>query len=843
MASPLLHLPVDDILPELHQILERAPALILHAAPGTGKTTRVPPALLQAAYLDPKKEILVLEPRRLAAKMSARRVAQELGEGVGQTVGYQFRFENMTSPQTRLRFITEGMLMRKLMSDPHLKTVSAVILDEFHERHLHSDVALAFLRHLQNTSRPDLRLIVMSATLDTTHLASYLGQKGIDAPILKANTPQFEVEVEYLPQAPAKTLDFTVRDAVSTMIKKTPGDVLVFLPGMGEIRRAATALEPLAQANRLVICPLHGELSREEQDIALRPLPDRKLRKIILSTNVAETSLTIEGVSIVIDSGLHRQASHSWWSGVPALHTRAISRASAIQRTGRAGRLGPGFCLRLCTRGDFEARPFFDAPEIVRADLTQTILELKALGILDPVSFPWFESPKPQAIEASHSLLYRLGALDDSSLKATLTPIGKRMAEIPAHPRISRMLLEAEKLGVLDDAASLAAYLMEGRLDSTQEIDVLHILGRAKMEESIWRVRSHLLSAFAQKKGTSELKPSKLSREDRLRFAILCGYPDRVARRRPEQDPNAQAIELLFSAGDSARVENSSALSGHDYFVILDIRERQQLRQIRATTQVQSLCAIQEDWLLDLTPSLVQDQEVPIWDEARKRVLLCSRLTYDQLILSETRQPLRADSADQTQATHLLLKEGLGLDLKRISNMSPAEWVQSLSRVTDPAALESLLARLALILPDFSLEPEAISKIIWDALQGKSSLSELSEMDWRTQVLSGFPSFSPYQLDELAPAQVTLASGRKPQVHYRFNQAPWIESRLQDFFGMKQGPALLQGRLPLTLHLLAPNGRAVQVTTDLAGFWQRVYPELRPALSRRYPRHSWPEKI
>lgn len=839
----LTPLPIDSLLPQILASLTDHPSLVLQAAPGTGKTTRVPPALLKAPYLDPRREILVLEPRRLAAKMSARRVAQEMNEAVGQTVGYQFRFENMTSARTRIRFLTEGMLMRKLIGDPELGGVSAVILDEFHERHLHSDVSLSFLRKLQREGRPDLRLIVMSATLDTDNLARFLGELGRPAPLIRADARQFEVATEYLPSAPAKHLDQTVKDGILAMLPKSKGDILVFLPGMGEIRRAAQALEGTASAHRLLIAPLHGELSREEQDAALLPGAQRK---VILATNVAETSLTIPGVDVVIDSGLHRQASHSHWSGVPALKTRSISRASAIQRTGRAGRLGPGHCLRLYTRGDFEGRPMFDAPELHRADLTQTVLELGALGVRDALAFEWFERPPIQALDAAQRLLRRLGAMGHES---GISPLGRRIAQLPTHPRLGRMLVEADRLGTLEDAATLAACIMEGRLSDTSGLDALQTLGQIRMEGSVWRVRSHLLSAFVAREKVN----AKPASQESLRFSILTGFPDRVARKRAGQDPTAPRHELLFSAGGSATIDNCAATTGSDTFVVLEVQDRQHSGQSRAQTQVQSICAIQEEWLLDLVASEglgLREIEEAVWDDARKRILVSSKLAYDHLTLSESRTDLKPGSAAEAEASNLMLKHAFGVDAAKAPLMTAHELALALAPSVEPEKIETLLSRISIAakhfpehgLPDFIAEPFAFGPRLLKLLAGKSRLAELTELDWETEVLAACGSILPHLLEELAPASVALPSGRKARIQYSLSQAPWVESRLQDFLGMKKGPAILRGRVPLTIHLLAPNGRALQVTTDLEGFWQRVYPELRTQLSRRYPRHYWPEK-
>ncbi len=837
-------LPIDSHLPAILDALERTSTLILQAAPGTGKTTRVPPALLGAAFLKSSQEILVLEPRRLAAKMSARRVADEMNENVGETVGYQFRFENRTGPKTRLRFITEGMLMRRLIQDPHLKGVSTVILDEFHERHLHSDVALSFLRHLQKSARPDLKLIVMSATLDTAALASYLDP----AAEIKIDNRLFEVKISYLSHVPTQHLDKMVRSAVLDILPKTRGDILVFLPGMGEIRRAAQALAASpedANARGWLICPLHGDLSREEQDQAVLPLPPgSRLRKIILSTNVAETSLTIEGVETVIDSGLHRVASHSWWSGVPALRTRPISKASAIQRTGRAGRLGPGQCLRLYTQGDYEGRASFETPEIQRADLAQTVLELKALGAADLSNFTWFESPQIASLQAACDLLYRLGATSSASVDASLTPLGKRMAQLPAHPRIARFLIEAEKRSVLENGASLAAYLMEGRIEA---LDALEFFHQGKMEESIRRVRTHLLSGFTK-------NPTKHvdSRDQSLRKSLLAGFPDRIARlKNPESVSTPTPFsELLLSIGGAAQVENTASLRGHSTFVILDLQERQGLGQARAKLQVQSLVAIEEEWLLDIEPSGIQEVKKPIWDPQRKRVMVSDQLTYDQLVLSESRAELRdTDEQTQLEASRILLKEAFGVDPLRASGLNIQDWGNALRPVIPPEELESFFARISLIsvylpqlqAPSFRKQPELISDWLQTLFQGKCTLAEVQGCDWETEMLAHKSELSLAKLNEVAPTQLTLPSGRRIRIHYSLSTDPWVESRLQDFFGMKKSPSVVQGRVPLTVHLLAPNGRALQVTTDLEGFWKRAYLELRPALSRRYPRHSWPE--
>jgi len=839
-------LPIDPSLPKILECLERSPNLVLKAAPGSGKTTRVPPSLLNASFVKnhggsgtgPAGEIIVLEPRRLAAKYSARRVAEELGEEIGKTVGYQFRFENVGSRETRLRFMTEGMLMRKLLSDPKLSRVAVVLLDEFHERHLHTDTALAYLRHLQKSQRPDLRIVVMSATLDTDRIASYLG----DAPIIEVQNRPYDVSVHYLSSPSNKPLELLVRDSVARAIENAPddeGDLLVFLPGMGEIRRAESSLQDYfrGEPGAPIILPLHGELSKNEQDLAIRRA---EKRKIILSTNVAETSLTIEGVTVVIDSGLHRIATYSWWSGVPSLKTRPISRASAVQRAGRAGRTASGRCFRLYTQGELDSRPPFEVPEIQRADLSQTLLELKAMGLAEWSTLEWFEAPAPTSLDASWKLLHRLGAIESPSPQSALTGLGRQMARFPAHPRIARFLLESTRQNCLKEAATLASWISEGRLE---RLDVLDCL-RLPASETQRRLQSQLISAAQD--GALEKRPIADALEDRLRFSLLSGFPDRVSRRRKASASSARAqsgdTELVFSNGGSARIEESAITLSSELFVTLDLRETQHLGQARARMQVSSLSPIQMEWLLELSPSPLEDREVFTWDQERRRVMQSSQTVYDELVLEEKAKPAMAGEA----SARVLLRSTLGLDVSKLEQVSLQDWISALSQLGDREKIEGAFARALLLKKYFpekaaSFNPEKGMLGLFAIFETRTSLSELRAVDWSSEILSVLVPEALAQLDRWLPEFIALPSGRRARIQYALDKAPWVESRLQDFFGMRSGPSLLDGRLPLTLHLLAPNQRAVQVTTDLAGFWERGYREQRNALSRRYPRHAWPE--
>ncbi|MEO8801280.1 MAG: helicase-related protein, partial [Polyangiaceae bacterium] len=437
-------LPIDPLLPDIVRVLEADGMCVLEAPPGAGKTTRVPRALVEAWKLG---EIVVLEPRRLAARMAANRVAEELGERTGETIGYQVRFEEVASAKTRVRFVTEAILTRRLVRDPKLEGVACVVLDEFHERHLHGDVALAWLKRLRATTRPDLKLVVMSATLETAKVAAYLG-----CTTLRSEGKRFEVTIEHLPQPDERPVASLVASAVrSLVVKGLDGDVLVFLPGAREIRESGVSLEKLAQEQDLLILPLHGDLPPGEQDRAVKPAGKRK---IILSTNVAESSVTIDGVVAVIDSGLARSAAHDPWSGFSKIELVKIAKASATQRAGRAGRTRPGVCLRLYTKGDLERRPEHDTPEIGRSDLTQLALDLSSAKM---TSLDWLDAPPETAWKAANELLERLGALDAGGV----TAIGKSLLRFPTHPRLARLLVEGEARGVAEEACVLAAILME----------------------------------------------------------------------------------------------------------------------------------------------------------------------------------------------------------------------------------------------------------------------------------------------------------------------------------------------------------------------------------------------
>ncbi len=865
-------LPIDEILPGAVETLRGARSLVVEAPPGAGKTTRLPPALLDAG-LAGAGDVLVLEPRRIAARMAARRVAEERGESVGETVGYQVRFEDVSGPKTRLRFLTEGVLTRRLLADPSLKGVGCVVLDEFHERHLQADLALALLRRLQRTSRPDLKIVAMSATLDAAPVARYLD----DCAVLRSEGRRFEVRVEHLARHDERPLEVQVEAAVRRLVSEgLDGHVLVFLPGAAAIRRAQGECARVAAEAGLLVLPLHGELPAAEQDAAVRPSAGRKL---ILSTNVAETSVTVEGVAAVVDSGLARSASHSPWSGLPVLKVSRVSKASAVQRAGRAGRTREGRCLRLYTAQDFGARPEHETPEVRRLDLAESVLELRAAGVGDVCEFEWFEPPPPEALEAAETLLRRLGATGEAG---RVTDVGRAMLRLPLHPRLGRIVVEAEGRGVAREACTIAALISErdirasrvafgtaahgeGRGDgrarvrrdaethgSSDLLELLDLFSEAESRgfsadalrrldldsnavravERVGRQLRRLLrlgdARSGKKGGGAELSEES---ETKLLVSILAGYPDRVARRRSDA-----SAELLLSGGGTAELARESVVRRAEFLVAVDAEERgdapRRTPARAAKTVVRLASAVEPDWLLDLFADALAERVEARWNARDERVEVVRRLVYDQLVVDEWRAP----RAEGPEATRALAEAAL--------DAGPQAFA-------DPEEVERLLARVEFVARTFpeanlpALGDEEVRAALAAMCEGLRSFAELREAARK----GGLPerlrrSLTPEQsrlLAQMAPERVTLAGGRQARVRYERGQSPSVASRLQDFFGMREGPRVAGGRAPLVLQLLAPNQRPVQVTTDLAGFWERHYPAVRRELGRRYPRHAWPE--
>jgi ATP-dependent helicase HrpB len=820
-------LPIDAHLPAARAALAQRGALVLTAEPGAGKTTRLPPALLEEV----SGEVWVLEPRRLAARLAAAHVARERGCSLGGEVGYQVRHDTRAGRATRLRFVTEGILVRRLARGDGLRGVDAVVLDEFHERHVESDLALALLDRLRRAERPDLRLVVMSATLDAAPLAAHL-----DAPVLEVPGRVHPVTIEHAPRRDERRLEERVRDAVAALVDDgLDGHVLVFLPGAGEIERARAALGPLARIEDLALHPLHGRLSARDTDAALAA---STRRKVILATNVAESSLTIDGVVAVVDSGLARVASVAPATGLRALELRPIPRASATQRAHRAGRQRPGRCLRLYTRVDLERRPQAAVPELLRADLADVLLTLRAAGVEELEQVRWLDPPPGPAVAEADALLERLGASEGGRL----TDRGRRLLALPLEPRLGAVVLRGQALGIPREAAAAAALLGERSLrrgrprPATEESDsdVLALLdlfaeaegarfderrlGRmgvdARAARAVALARRQILAALGRAPAADAAAEDP---DDLLRRALLAGHPDRVARRLRPREP-----DLALARGGRARLGPESAVREAEWLLVLDA---QSPGSGAGGAKVRLASAIEPDWLLDVFPDALEEVSDVRWDADRERVEASWTVRYGALVLESSPE---AGPEEQVSAVLRAAALAAGPDA-----------------FCDGEALAALRLRLGFAhehdpsLP--GLDDAALADALGELCAGQRSFADLRRADLLAHVRARLGHEALRRLERSAPERVTLAGGRRCQVHYEARQPPWISSRLQDFFGMTEGPRVAGGAVPLVLHLLAPNKTAVAVTTDLAGFWERTYPVESRRLRRRYPRHAWPE--
>jgi ATP-dependent helicase HrpB len=835
----LTPLPIDAVLPELRSALASGAPLVLEAPPGAGKTTRVPWAIHEAF---PEGEVVVAEPRRLAARLTAARVASERGQRLGDTVGYSVRFEDVSGPKTRIRYVTEGVLLRRLLAQPELPGVGQIVLDEFHERSLLTDLLLVLLERLR-ARRPDLGLTVMSATLDAEPVATLLG-----ATRVRSEGRTFPLIIEYLPTADDRPLDKQIVSAVRAATTDDGGDVLVFLPGSGDIRRALSALEPLAAERNLLVLPLHGDLPITEQARAVEPAARRK---VVLSTNVAETSVTIDGVTTVVDSGLARLASHSPWSGLPTLTTVKISRASAIQRAGRAGRTREGRVLRLYTKGDFESRREHELPEIARADLSEALLALAGAGISDPRGLRWLTPPPDAALSAAQDLLQWLGA---TTPQGDISPLGKRLLELPLHPRLARIVARGEELGVPSEASLAAALLSERDIRSDARLrmspgvqrdlgvsgpcDVLELMSRFAEAEAVnfrpdgvkragLDVRTvqavattyRKLSASTKKRAARPDSPD--AQDAAVRRSILSGFPERVGKRRRSGQP-----DIVLSQGGSAKLSPASVV--HEGELLVAVAADEQSSGGRAQGAVRLATSIEANWLLEDYGSRIEMKDELVWNPDAERVERREGMAFGAILLDEE----RGVAPPSAEASRLLFEAAKSRGL--FNSLSSEGWL-------------GLVARLALLREHF---PEAglpeVTASLDDAAaerlcQERVSFAHLRELDPARELRQSLGPPAERLLATETPESFRLPGGKNAEIHYEAGKPPWLESRLQDFFGMKQGPRVCRGKVALTLHLLAPNGRAQQVTSDLSGFWERHYATVRRELMRKYPRHPWPE--
>jgi ATP-dependent helicase HrpB len=821
-------IPIQEVMADLQAALRAGPRAVLVAPPGSGKTTRVPLALLAEPWLEGRK-IIVLEPRRLAARMAARYMAGLRAEPVGATVGYRVRLDTRVGPATRVEVVTEGVLTRMLQSDPGLSGVGLVIFDEFHERHLESDLGLALCLEVQAAFNPGLRLLVMSATLDAAPVAALLG----GAPVIAGAGRRFEVAVRHLAPAPDAPVERTAADAVRTALAAEGGNVLVFLPGAPEIRRTLDRLARADLGPNVMLAPLFGDLGREEQDRAVAPPPAGR-RKIVLATAIAQTGLTIEGVRIVVDGGLMRLPRFDPGSGMTRLVTVPVARDAADQRAGRAGRDEPGVCYRLWSAEADRRLAERTPPEILQADLAALALELALWGVDDPSRLAWMDRPPEAAFRQARRLLRDLGALDAAGRP---TARGRRMAELPLHPRLAHMLLAAAESGLGAEACDLAAIL--GERDFMKFPPGGHDSDLALRVEALADLRAgrsrRLVDAAVDRHACRRC----LRVAERLRRLIGGGarpadgggretgrllawaYPERVGRRRA-----GEGGRFLLANGRGAYFADPEPLAAADFVVAADLDgERQEARIFRAA-------AIEKAALRDQFGERLERREVVAWDPAREAVAAARELRLGAILL-ESEPIARPDP----QAAAAALVEGI-----RRSGIGCLPWT---------AELRGWQARVEFLRreragggdwPDLTDEALAATLEEWlgPHLAGLRRIAQLSGAALGRALAARLTPRQKRLLEELAPTHLRVPSGARIRLDYS-GEVPVLAVRLQEMFGCAETPRVAGGRRPVRLHLLSPAGRPVQITSDLAGFWDGSYREVRRALRGRYPKHAWPE--
>ena len=793
---------------------------MLQAPPGAGKTTRVPLYLLDQPWLAGQR-ILLLEPRRVAARAAARRMAWSLREEVGATVGYRIRRESQVSRRTRIEVVTEGILTRMLQSDPGLEGVGLVIFDEFHERSLQADLGLALTLSARSLVRPDLKVLVMSATLDGAAVARLLD----DAPVVTSEGRSFPVEIRHRPRRPEARIEAAVAEAIHAALTTDAGDLLVFLPGAGEIHRVAGSLGTLPPT--VDVRPLYGMLPPEDQDRAIAPSPPGR-RKIVLATSIAETSLTLEGVRVVIDSGLARVPRYSPRSGMTRLATVRVSRASADQRCGRAGRTAPGTCYRLWGPSEDQHLAPRATPEILESDLAPLALELAAMGVADAGELRWLDQPPAGALAEGRNLLRQLDAVDD---QGRITPHGRQMAELGTHPRLAHLLIRGHAAGMGDSAARLAALLEDrdplraeqgaGDVDIQLRLDLLAgrdtpplVHGMRVDQGAIHRMRQEArafqqqLRALPKPVGSSPLSTGAL---------LALAYPDRVGQRRSDQ-----AGRFLLRNGTGA-VTTSPSLLLADWIVAADLDgDRRESRVWLAAT-------LDQAEVLELFADQVERQAIVEWtsDGVLKAV---ERERLGAIVLRESaiRDP---DPATITEAV---------LDRVRSEGLGVLRWSEGATELRQRLAF---LHRHDPVWPDVSDDGLRATVDDWLApgLTRVRRRADLEQLPLADLLLNALPWEQRRALDQLAPTHIEVPSGSRIRVDYSNPAGPVLAVRLQEVFGLEQSPRVANGKVPVTMHLLSPAHRPVQVTQDLAGFWRSSYFDVRKEMKGRYPRHNWPE--
>ncbi len=832
--SQIKHLPIDDILPQVISDLTGTDsgALVLIAAPGAGKTTRVPPAILDSG-LAGEGQVIVLQPRRVAARAAASRISEERGTRLGEEIGYQVRHESKFSGRTRILVCTEGVFLRRLQKDPMLEKVAVVIFDEFHERSLDSDLALALVRQVHNELRPNLKIIVMSATLDAEPVSRYLA----NCPVVQSPGRAYPVTIEYL-QSPANptALEQAVCDGVRRMIDTTDGHVLAFLPGAGEIRRTQELLEPVADREDLLLLPLYGDMPLEEQH---RVLAETVKRKIVLATNIAETSLTIDGVTSVVDSGMARVNRLDPRLGLNRLALERISQASADQRAGRAGRTTSGSCLRLWTEREHRSIAAFTSAEIERVDLSECLLQLYAWGESNPQSFPWFEAPPLASLNRALELLDRLDALQNGKL----TDLGGKMALLPLQPRLARMLIEGAQSGHIKDAALCAALLAErDPLKRSSERTGAAHKSESDVLDRIWALREYeergykhsfvgelmvnqakqilraaeQLTRLVNQSDTACSDNAESGADEAVMRALMLAFVDRICKRR---EPGGKTAIMV--GGRGVKLANECAVTDAELFVAVELVETGQ-----SDASVRQASAIDKSWL---PKSHLASSTDVLYDNVRQKVVAFKRTRFCDLIIDEAISAI-PDDVDAGEVLAQALS-ATGVDLLPLIDEQTTQYLARINFLRENMP--------ELELPQLSSEPWRDLLPLWCI--GSSSLAELKSRSFLSILHSQLTREQLSAIASEAPEHILVPSGNQIKLLYEACKPPVLAVRIQELFGMQATPKIAGSRKAVLLHLLAPNYRVQQITDDLASFWKNTYSDVKKDLKARYPKHSWPD--
>ncbi|EAR60146.1 ATP-dependent helicase HrpB [Neptuniibacter caesariensis] len=819
-------LPIESALPELLEALINHDQAVLEAPPGAGKTTQVPLSLKDANWLNDQK-MLMLEPRRIAAKTAAARMASMLGEAVGDTVGYRVRLDTKVSGKTRIEIVTEGILVRMLQSDPSLEGYGLVIFDEFHERNMDAELGLALTLEARAIFREDdpLKLLIMSATLDGEAISDLLG----NAPIIKSLGRSYPVKEVYTgaPQQNEWIETKTVK-AIEQALLEQEGSILCFLPGQREIRKTAELLEErtLPQQEKVIITPLYGDLKLEQQQMAIEPAPKGQ-RKIVLATNIAETSLTIQGISAVVDAGLEREARYDPTTAMTRLHTCKISKASSVQRAGRAGRLGPGTCYRLWSESQQEQLVAFSQPEILQADLTSLALQLCCWGIPDPNSLAWIDAPPKGAYNQAIELLKSLEAIDE---KGAATSHGEQMAQFPLHPRLSHMMIKAKELGLEKKAAAIAALLMERDPLKTNQSDIEERLDwletTPQHNKGAWyrldTQRKQLIRICDSLPCANLSLPNSIDSRYQAGLLLALAYPDRIAHRKPEK-----LSQYQLSNGRSASFREQDRLARHPWLTVANL----QGRHGESSDTITLAAALDETLLARFIPDLITEAEMIDWDKQTDRLVAEQQTCIGKLVLERT--PLDSPSREAIISAICQQIQKRGLHILPWSD-ELRDWQQ---RVVFLYQHDNSANQW----PDLSDQwlVDNIQSWLGPYLTDVSHINHLKRLDLKSILLALLPWPLPQAMEQLAPEKYQVPSGSKKRIDYA-TYPPILAVKLQEMFGCDETPTIANG-VSLQLHLLSPAQRPLQVTQDLVSFWENGYKEVQKDMKGRYPKHPWPD--